>query len=181
MNTPFVMKAEPNILEATNLQLKSEKQHSFTIQVPDITLLKGGGIVKRINELFQVNSANGTAGTFISSGTADLLSALRKDDIWNWIKDKSPNGLTKRYKPRTEGSFSKIGRIRDHVVSVFGKGNSAQIFDEKDETKISKWSLEFSYNDRGNGFLLEYKQDNKTNDYSNNQCEEYEFLNTLLF
>lgn len=38
------------------------KQESFQIQMPSIALPKGGGALKGIDEKFQVNAANGTAG-----------------------------------------------------------------------------------------------------------------------
>ncbi|MBV6442340.1 MAG: hypothetical protein DYG98_19160 [Haliscomenobacteraceae bacterium CHB4] len=38
-----------------------ENTNSFSIQIPQISLPKGGGAIKGIDEKFQVNAANGTA------------------------------------------------------------------------------------------------------------------------
>src|SRR4051812_2067112 len=84
--------------------------------------------------------------TFIFSGAEDLVPALKKVDD-KWIKDESPNGSVKRYKPRIEGGFARIDKItetsgnvywkvtsRDNVISIFGKSKLAQIFNPDNET-----------------------------------------------
>jgi len=214
----------------------SEKSSGNSITIPQITLPKGGGAIKSIDDKFQVNAANGTAGfsipfpfspsrnsfmpgmalsynsgsgngifglgwnaeppsisrktekklpeyndaeesdTYIFSGAEDLVPALKKDESGNWVKDESPDGLIKRYKPRIEGGFARIEKIietdgnvywqvttRDNIKSVFGKNKSAQIFNPASDTKIFKWLLEFSYDDKGNCFQLEYKKEDRTN------------------
>ena len=213
----------------------SEKSSGNSITIPQIALPKGGGAIKSIDEKFQVNAANGTAGfsipfpfspsrnsfmpgmalsynsgsgngnfglgwnadppsitrktdrklpeyndaeesdTFIFSGAEDLVPALKKVND-NWIKDESPDGSVKNYRPRIEGGFARIEKItetggnvywkvtsRDNVISIFGKSKSAQIFNPNNETKIFKWLLEFSCDDKGNCFQFEYKKDDKTN------------------
>lgn len=40
---------------------EEENTNSFSIQIPQISLPKGGGAIKGIDEKFQVNAANGTA------------------------------------------------------------------------------------------------------------------------
>ena len=50
-----------------------------------------------------------------------------------------------------------------NVVSVFGKSKSAQVHDPADPSKIFKWLLEFSYDDKGNCFQYEYKKEDKVN------------------
>ncbi|MBE7170548.1 MAG: hypothetical protein INR73_08155 [Williamsia sp.] len=212
-----------------------EKGKSFATEIPGISLPKGGGAIKSIDEKFQVNAVNGTAGfsipfpfspsrnafmpslalsynsgsgndvfglgwnaeptcisrktenklpeyndahesdTFIFSGAEDLVPALINTD-GNWIKDQSLDGSIKRYKPRIEGGFARIEKItevagnvywkvtsRDNVVSIFGRSRSAQIFNPDDETRIYKWLLEFSYDDKGNCFQFEYKGEDKVN------------------
>jgi RHS repeat-associated protein len=209
---------------------------SIAITVPEVSLPKGGGAIKSIDEKFQVNAANGTAGfsipfpfspsrnsfmpgmtltynsgsgngvfglgwnaeppsivrktekklpeyndaeesdTFIFSGAEDMVPALLKDPSGNWVKDVSTDGSIRRYKPRIEGGFARIEKIsesngnvywkvtsKDNIVSVFGKSKSAQVFNPGDETKIFKWLLELSYDDKGNCFQCEYKKEDKIN------------------
>lgn len=211
------------------------KSTSNQIQIPSISLPKGGGAIKAIAEKFQVNAANGTAGlsipfpfspsrnnfmpamaltynsgsgngifglgwnadppaitrkiekklpeyddaeesdTFIFSGAEDLIPAFKKDDTGNWIKDKSPDGSIKRYKPRIEGGFARIEKVtetgnvywkvtsKDNVIAIFGKSKSAQIYNPLNKAKIFKWLLEFSYDDKGNCYQYEYKKEDKIN------------------
>ena len=112
--------------------------------------------------------------TFIFSGAEDLVPALKKDSTGKWIKDERTDGLVKHYKPRIEGGFARIEKIteadgnvywkvtsKDKIKSVFGRSKSAQIFNPGNESKIFKWLLEFSYDDKGNCFQFEYKKEIK--------------------
>lgn len=204
-------------------------------EIPRITLPKGGGAIKGIDEKFSVNSANGTmtfsiplpfspsrneflpslslnynsgagnsifglgwnadppaiarrtdrklplyhdaeeSDTFLFSGSEDLVPALVKSGSGSWVKDEKIIGGTRfiRYKPRIERDFARIEKIsaadgnvfwkvtsRANVTSVFGKSRSARIFDPDNDSKIFKWLLEFSYDDKGNCFQLEYETEN---------------------
>ncbi len=223
-------------ITSQNISQQEAKTKSHQIEIPSISLPKGGGAIKSIDEKFQVNAVNGTAGfsipfpfspsrnnfmpslalsynsgsgngvfglgwnaeppsitrktekklpeyndheesdTFIFSGAEDLVPALKKDSTGKWIKDESTDGLVKRYKPRIEGGFARIEKIteadgnvywkvtsKDKIKSVFGRSKSAQIFNPGNESKIFKWLLEFSYDDKGNCFQFEYKKEDKTN------------------
>jgi len=46
---------------SANSQTKNRESKSDAIQIPSITLPKGGGALKNIDEKFQVNQSNGTA------------------------------------------------------------------------------------------------------------------------
>ena len=220
---------------------KSENNHTTgytSLSLPQISLPKGGGAIRSIDDKFSVNAVNGTAGfsipfpfsasrngfmpqmtlsynsgsgngnfglgwhaepscivrrtdkklpqyndadesdIFVFSGTEDLVSLYKKDGSGNWIKDSYvTNGITiTRYRPRIEGSFARIEKITEasgniywkvtssaNVVSIFGKSQSAQIYDPADPTKIFKWLFEFSYDDKGNCFQFEYKKEDKVN------------------
>ena len=209
-----------------------------TLSIPQITLPKGGGAIKSIDEKFSVNASNGTAGfsipfpisasrngfmpqialsynsgsgnsnfglgwsaepaaiarrtdkklpqykdadgsdVFVFSGAEDLVPLYTNDGSGNWIKDsRTENGNTiTRYRPRIEGGFSKIEKVQEasgnvywkvtssaNIVTIYGKSKTAQIADPDDPTKIFKWLLEFSYDDKGNCFQYEYKQEDKVN------------------
>ena len=204
---------------------------SNRIEVPSITLPKGGGAIKSIDEKFQVNAANGTASfslpfpaspgrsgftpglglsynsgggnspfglgwnmdaasiqrktdkklpeyrdttesdTFVYSGAEDLVPSL--DEKGQRIV--SPDGSTTRYRPRIEGGFAKIERIRegkyywwrvttrDNAVSVFGQSAAARLADPQDDTRIFQWMLEYTYDDKGNYAEYRYKAENLDN------------------
>ncbi len=218
------------------LKTDGGKTKSNAIDVPSISLPKGGGAIKGIDEKFSVNAANGTAGfsiplpfspsrnafipsmalsynsgsgngvfglgwnaetlsisrktekklpeyndaeesdTFLFSGAENLVPELKQDTSGNWMKDPALPDNVKRYRPRIEGSFARIEKInetngnvywkvttKENVISIFGKSKSAQIFSPNDETKIFKWLLEFSCDDKGNCFQYEYKKEDKVN------------------
>ncbi|MEO8149293.1 MAG: SpvB/TcaC N-terminal domain-containing protein [Bacteroidia bacterium] len=229
------------------------KTKSNAIEVPSISLPKGGGAIKSIDEKFSINAANGTAGfsipfpfspsrngfmpgmslsynsgsgkgifglgwnaeppsitrktekklpeyndeeesdVFIFSGAEDLVPALKQDINGTWNKEVSTDGSVKRYKPRIEGGFARIEKIteangnvywkvtsKDNVVSIFGKSKSAQIYnrDSPNNTiKIFKWFLEFSYDDKGNCFQLEYKTEDKVGVDVTNHLHEKNRIN----
>lgn len=212
------------------------KTKSNAIEVPSISLPKGGGAIKSIDDKFSVNAANGTAGfsipfpfspsrnafmpamalsynsgsgngtfglgwnaeppsisrktekklpeyndadesdTFLFSGAEDLVPELIQTTPGNWVKDPALPDNVKRYRPRIEGGFARIEKIaepdgnvywkvisKDNIVSVFGKSRSARIVHPDNNTKILKWMLEFSYDDKGNCFQYEYKNEDKIN------------------
>jgi RHS repeat-associated protein len=77
------------------------------------------------------------------------------------------------YRPRTEGLFSRIERLRDpatgalwwrvtskdNVTAVFGRTAAARVSDPADPTKVYRWLLEQSTDERGNVSRYEYKSD----------------------
>jgi len=119
------------------------------------------------------------------------VPALKKDDSGNWVKDKSEDGLVSKYRPRIEGGFARIERViettgnvywkvtsKDNIISIFGKSKNAQIYAPGDETKIFKWLLEFSCDDRGDCFQFDYKTEDIAN--VSNQLHEKNRLNRFF-
>jgi len=231
--------SSPNNASSNEETAIKSKQSAFTtMSLPQISLPKGGGAIKSIDEKFTVNAANGTAGssigfpfspsrngfmpnlslsynsgngnsefglgwsaeppaivrstrkrlpqyrdteesdTFTFAGGEDLVPALIKDASGNWIKDSTQSGgLTiARYRPRIESGFTKIEKITEaggdvywratsggNVLSIFGKSKTAKVFDPADPSRIFRWLLEFSCDDKGNCYQYEYKKDDKTN------------------
>ena len=150
----------------------NQPSDNFILSIPQITLPKGGGAIKSIDEKFQVNAANGTAGfsipflfspsrnsfmpsmalsynsgsgngifglgwnaepasitrktesklpeyndaeesdVFIFSGAEDLVPVLVEVTPGHWVKDPELSSNVTRYKPRIEGGFAKIERIK---------------------------------------------------------------------
>src|SRR5215208_2646876 len=158
-----------------NGQAESAKTKSNLIQMPSVSLPKGGGAVKSIDEKFSVNPSTGTASfsvplpfsagrngstppvalnynsgtgnsifgigwevsvpyiqrkldkklprykdteesdTFLFSGAEDLVPELIKDQNGQWTRNKFENNnrTVTRYRPRIEGSFSRIEKIKE--------------------------------------------------------------------
>ena len=216
------------------LQKDSVQTKSNQIQVPSISLPKGGGALKSIDEKFSVNAVNGSASfsvplpitpgrngfspalslsynsgvgnslfglgwgvdfpaiqrktdkqlpryeegdeddVFMFSGVEDLVPFLDEDNNWKAL-DKTMGGYSiKQYRPRIEGSFSRIERItlsnsytfywkvttKDNIVTFYGKSASHRISDPNDHTKTFKWLPEFSFDDKGNLMEFEFKEEN---------------------
>lgn len=77
-----------------------------------------------------------------------------------------------RFLPRVEGSHARIERVteadgnvfwrvttRDHATHVFGRTAGCRIADPDHPTRVFRWLLERSYDDRGNVAEYEYKQE----------------------
>jgi RHS repeat-associated protein len=129
---------------------------------------------------------------FVFSGMEDLVPAYNLDGSGNWIKDvRTIDGdIVVLYRPRIESNFSRIERVKEptgnvywraitkeNVTSIFGKSPTARIADPGDPSRIYKWLLEFSFDDIGNCFVLEYKAENFDN--VPNQLFDLNRLNNL--
>ncbi|WP_269076497.1 SpvB/TcaC N-terminal domain-containing protein, partial [Tolypothrix sp. NIES-4075] len=120
---------------------------------------------------------------FILSEAEDLVPLLIQDR-GDWKTDEPDvtlNGKTytlKRYRPRIEGLFARIERwqnksdaadtfwksiTKDNVTSLYGKSSNSQIADPQDKSRIFKWLLCESYDDKGNRIVYEYKPENLEN------------------
>ncbi len=213
---------------------QEQETKSNAIDIPSISLPKGGGALKGIDEKFEVNPANGTAGfnlplpispgrngfspslslsynsgrgnsifglgwaidlpsikrktdkgipryregeeedVFILSGAEDLVPFMEHDETHWHLNEKQIGSLAvKRYRPRIEGSFSKIEKITHpekgvywkvtnsgDKVTFYGYSQNARISDPSNEENIFEWLPEFSYDNQGNCILYEYKQEN---------------------
>ena len=212
---------------------------SNAIEIPQISLPKGGGALKGIDEKFQVNTANGTASfsvplpfspnrngftpqlslsynsgngngifgigwdvdlpaiqrrtdkklpryldtndvtkiiqedSFMFSGVEELVPLLDfKNNKWE-VRQGIVDGFTiRQYRPRIEGSFSRIERIqeadsgyywkvtsKENITTFFGYTEKCRIYDPADPTKakVFQWLPEFAYDDKGSWVWYEYK------------------------
>ena len=227
---------------AQNLS-KENATKSNAIEIPQISLPKGGGALKGIDEKFQVNAANGTSSfsiplpfspnrngftpqlslsynsgtgnglfgigwdidlpaiqrrtdkklpryfdtndvtkinqedSFMFSGVEELVPLLDlKNDNWE-VRQKVIEGFTVRqYRPRIEGSFSRIERIykadsgyywkvtsKENITTFFGYSEECRIYDLNDKSKVFQWLPEFAYDDKGSWIWYEYKAENTDN------------------
>lgn len=109
---------------------------------------------------------------FILSDAEDLVPAL----IFNgteWVADSRTSGqfAVRRYLPRVEGLFARIERWRntatgdiywqsttkDNITSVYGRSADRRIADPSDPSRVFKWLLEETRDDKGNVIVYEYK------------------------
>ncbi len=113
---------------------------------------------------------------FVLAGAEELVPALRESD---WAHDllEDEEFHIRRYRPRTEGAFSRIERrvdkqsgvvhwrtiSRDNITSIFGFGDESRISDPEDETRVFEWLLEESFDGKGNVIRYEYKRENDEN------------------
>jgi hypothetical protein len=108
---------------------------------------------------------------FMLAGSEDLIPAMKRNDDGTWvpeIPDTPPEFTVKRYRPRIEGNYSRIEKIkvgnstywrittRDNITTIFGRSAAARIVDPADSAKIFKWLPEISYDDKGNCLEYEY-------------------------
>ena len=223
--------SEKNNIESNHNNDSQKKSNA--IEIPAITLPKGGGALKGIDEKFQVNSSNGTASfslplpfsksrnafgpslglsynsgagnspfglgwscdvpsiqrktdkklpeykdeeesdLFLFAGVEDLVPNLIQDEDGNWNADERSlltGEKLKRYRPRIEGLFARIEKIktsidqsfywkvttRDNVATFFGRTEDSRITDPNDSSKVFKWLPDLSYDDKGNCLQFEY-------------------------
>jgi hypothetical protein len=117
---------------------------------------------------------------FILSGAEDLVPVLLQEG-GDWVKDERTEGdfTIRRYRPRIEGLFARIERwqhndgaihwrsvSKDNITSIYGRSPDllhSQITNPADESRVFKWLLEASYDDRGNLIVYEYKSENAEN------------------
>lgn len=120
---------------------------------------------------------NDAEDTFIFAGAEDLVPYLKRES-GAWKPDEQTVGLysIKRYRPRIEGAFSRMEKIthpshgsfwkitsRDNITTFFGFSASARITDPAGAENTFQWLPEFSYDDKGNCLVYEYKQENTDN------------------
>lgn len=217
---------------------KEKPSESNAIQIPQISLPRGGGALKGIDEKFEINAANGTASfsvplplspgrngfspslalsynsgsgnspyglgwsvdypmiqrktdkrlpryqgdreedTFMFSGAEDLVPYLDKDgDQWLRREQETEDVIIHQYRPRIEGGFTRIERITrkdtaeiywkvttpDNTTTFFGLSQEAQLSDPENPAKIFAWLPSFSFDDKGNWIIYEYKAEDLAN------------------
>ena len=124
---------------------------------------------------------------FLLSGAEDLVTVFQWDGT-SWTKNPQPgswNGTAyqvQRFRPRVEGMFARIERWsnpltgdvfwkainKDNVTSVYGKDPCGQdlntrIADPLDPTRIFKWLIAETYDDKGNWIVYQYVPEDSNN------------------
>lgn len=155
----------------------------WDLSIPSITRKTDKGLPKYQDAL--------DSDTFILSGAEDLVPTLIKQNDGTWKRDSFEKPAdeepyigeaytVQRYRPRIEGLFARIekwthketGNIhwesttKDNVKSIYGKSTEdtkGRISDPSDDSRVFKWLLEESYDDKGNVILYEYREENADN------------------
>ncbi len=118
--------------------------------------------------------------TFTLSGAEDLVPLLTRDGTGRWHHDPAERTVAgqvftvERYRPRTEGRFTRIERwtdrrsaethwrtiTADNVTSRYGVTAESRIADPADTTRVFSWLLCESHDDIGNALSVEYRAEN---------------------
>ncbi|OFW05979.1 MAG: hypothetical protein A3H96_00125 [Acidobacteria bacterium RIFCSPLOWO2_02_FULL_67_36] len=116
---------------------------------------------------------------YVFSGADDLVPVLNPDHSRFVDTVSAPGTTIHRYRPRIEGSFSRIERwtandtgeirwrsiTRENVTTIYGRDNNARVFDPEDPnpahpTRVFSWLACETYDDKGNAVLYEYAEEN---------------------
>jgi len=119
---------------------------------------------------------------FILSEVEDLMPVLGLQGN-QWLPVQVPDGTwngqaynIKRYRPRIEGLFARIERweqksdgdlhwraiTKDNVTSIYGLNPTCRIADPSAASRVFKWLLEATFDDKGNVLFYEYKPEDPT-------------------
>ncbi|TDD93347.1 SpvB/TcaC N-terminal domain-containing protein [Actinomadura rubrisoli] len=110
---------------------------------------------------------------FVLSGSEDLVPVLGPDGGRFEDATTVPGHTVHRYRPRVEGPMARIERwtrngdgdvhwrtiSRDNILSVYGKDQRSRIADPADPRRIFAWLICETRDDKGDGVVYEYKQD----------------------
>ncbi|MFC9699955.1 SpvB/TcaC N-terminal domain-containing protein [Streptomyces sp. NPDC056943] len=127
----------------------------WSLDVPSVSRTTDKGLPRYLDgdDVFQL------------SGAEDLVPAA-----FPAARTEGPYEVTS-YRPRTEGLFARVERWREHatgdthwrvtsrenVTSVFGRDPAARVADPADPTRVFRWLLEETADDRGNLARYTYK------------------------
>jgi hypothetical protein len=118
---------------------------------------------------------------FILSEAEDLVPLLTEKGATPIAPAVPLNGKTyvvRSYRPRIEGLFARIERwqnkadptdvfwksvSKDNVTSLYGTDSNSRIADPADASRIFKWLLVESHDDKGNRIVYHYKGENLDN------------------
>lgn len=126
---------------------------------------------------------------FIFTGAEELVPEFENDAAGVFLKDGNDNYIVleydrtvsgteyrvRRYRPRIEGLFSRIERYTSkingvihwrvlsglNITTIFGRRETARIYDPADERRIAEWLIDFTYDDKGNCIAYDYQKEDK--------------------
>ena len=128
--------------------------------------------------------------TFLLSGAEDLVPVREeRDGTWEQAPEyRSAQGrrfLVQRYRPRIEGSFSRIERWCDlgsgethwrsitsgNVTTVYGATPASRVADPADPARVFSWLICESYDDSGNATAYDYAAEDTAGVDTSLACE----------
>ncbi|WP_428265996.1 SpvB/TcaC N-terminal domain-containing protein [Haliangium sp.] len=137
----------------------------FGLSLPAITRKTDKGLPRYVDE--------DESDTFILSGAEDLVPVLVEGVRHREVRtlEGGATYTVRRYRPRTEGLFSRIERwtdaatgvshwrsiSKDNITTVYGRSAAARVADPDDATRVFTWLIEESRDDKGNVLGYEYK------------------------
>src|ERR1035437_2889937 len=123
---------------------------------------------------------------FILSGAEDLVPSL-VEVAGQWTRDVTPARSVygrqyeiHRYRPRVEGLFARIERwinlsdpqdtfwrsiSKDNITTWYGKTPESRIADPQDPSRVFRWLICQSYDDKGNVIAHAYKPEDSQSVY----------------
>jgi RHS repeat-associated protein len=154
----------------------------WNLSLPSITRKTDKGLPK-------YQDAN-ESDVFILSGAEDLVPVFKQDS--NRERDANDRLVThdevrtvagisyrvRRYRPRIEGLFARIERwtnsadpkdtfwrsiSKDNITTWYGKSETSRIVDSEDASRIFRWLMCESYDDKGNAIAYQYVSENDDN------------------
>lgn len=132
---------------------------------------------KTDKRLPRYRDVEGEEDTFMFSGVEDLVPMLKPDGTdWKKMETTAGGYVIQQFRPRIEGAFSKIERIkttngemywrvtdRGNNTTIFGRSAACRIADPQDPTRVFQWLPEFSFDDKGSVVVFEYKNEDFAN------------------
>lgn len=115
---------------------------------------------------------------FLFSGSEDLVPFLEETNgTWKRKTMDLAHHLVFFYRPRTEGSFSRIERwyhresesshwvvrTKENITSIFGEHETSRIVNPEDHKQVFQWLLERTFDDKGSCIEYSYKQEDSSN------------------
>lgn len=140
----------------------------WSIGLPSISRKTSRGIPRYFDE--------NESDVFLLAGAEDLVPILN-DELETERVENGNQYSIKRYRPRVEGLFARIEHwkkegkstsfwkviTKENVTSIYGKNENSRLTHPDDASKIFKWNLESTFDDKGNLIEYEYKKEDKTN------------------
>ena len=136
------------------------------------------------------------ADVFSLSGSDDLVPVQRFENN-TWVPETyASNGYSiVRYRPRTEGAFTRIerwtrdadGDVHWRTISasnghaVYGESAAARVFDPADPSRVFEWKLERSWDDKGHCMQFEYARENTDGLSTQNAWEAHRLRDANAF
>lgn len=141
--------------------------------------LTAGSIVRKTEKRLPQYRDEEESDIYMMSGSEDLVPVLEKQGN-DWVEPVVPprnvdgiNYTIKRYRPRIEGSFSRIERWKNiatgevhwrviapnNIQSYYGLTPESRISDPNDPLHVYEWLLSKTHDDKGSIALYTYKKE----------------------